>query len=153
SWMTLTEAPLALQKADSAMTKAGDVSQPFKTEKGMTIVKAMEVQEPKMLGFDAVKDKGKETYIRQHAEEKYTEIRDQLADLTYEHPDSLQFAAKTLNLPIKTSELFTKDKAGKDISQYKKVRDTAFSNDVMNLENNSDVLQLNPETMIVLRIK
>ena len=57
------------------------------------------------------------------------------------------------DLPIKTSELFTKDKAGKDISQFKKVRDTAFSNDVLNLQNNSDVIQFNPETVIVLRVK
>ena len=49
------------------------------------------------------KDKVKETYIRQHAEEKFAELRDQLADLTYEHPDSLQLASTTLNLPIQTS--------------------------------------------------
>lgn len=151
--MTLTEVPAELQKAVSAMTKAGEISEPIKTTKGITIIKVVEVQEPKMLSFDIVKDKVKEAYIREHAEEKFSDLREQLADLTYEHPDSLQYAAKTLNLPIKTSELFTKDKAGKDISQYKKVRDTAFSNDVMNLENNSDVIQLNPETVIVLRIK
>ena len=113
----------------------------------------IEIKEPKMQAFDAVKDKVKETYVHQHAEEKFAELRDQLADMTYEHPDSLQLASKTLNLPIITSELFTKEKAGKDISQYKKVRDTAFSNDVLNLQNNSDVIQLNPETVIVLRVK
>jgi len=152
SWMTLTEAPAELQKAVSGLT-AGDISQPIKTAKGMVIVKALDIQQPKMLSFDAVKDKVRDAYVRQHAEEKFTEIRDQLADLTYEHPDSLQFAAKTLNLPIKTSELFTKNKPGKDISQYKKVRDAAFSNDVMNLENNSDVIPLNPETVVVLHMK
>ena len=68
-----------------------------------------------------MKDKVKETYVHQHAEEKFAELREQLADFTYEHPDSLQFASKTLNLPIQTSELFTKEKSGNDISQYKKV--------------------------------
>lgn len=152
-WMTLTQAPAELQKAISGLSKSGETSEPFKTSKGLVIIKAVDLQEPKMLAFDAVKDKVKESYVHQHAEEKFTDLRDQLADLTYEHPDSLQLASKTLNLPIQTSELFTKDKPGKDISQYKKVRDTAFSNDVMNLQNNSDVIQLNPETVIVLRIK
>lgn len=152
-WMTLTQAPAELQKAVSGLSKIGDSSEPFKTSKGFVIIKVVDLQEPKMLTFDAVKDKVKEGYIRQHAEEKFAELRDKLADLTYEHPDSLQFASKDLNLPVQTSELFTKDKAGKDISQYKKVRDTAFSNDVMNLQNNSDVIQLNPETVIVLHIK
>ncbi|TAK78716.1 MAG: hypothetical protein EPO11_00950 [Gammaproteobacteria bacterium] len=107
----------------------------------------------KVQSFEAVKDKVKEAYVRQHAEEKLADLREQLANLTYEHPDSLAVAAKTLNLPIQTSELFTRDKAGNDISQNKKVRDIAFSNDVMNLHNNSDVIQLNPETVIVLRLK
>jgi peptidyl-prolyl cis-trans isomerase D len=91
--------------------------------------------------------------VRQHAEEKFAELRDKIADLTYEHPESLQLASKTLNLPIQTSELFTKDKSGKDISQFRKVRETAFSNDVLNLQNNSDVIQLNPENVIVVRVK
>jgi peptidyl-prolyl cis-trans isomerase D len=152
-WMTLGQVPAELQKAVASLARPGDTSEPFKTSKGLMVVKAIDIQEPKMQPFEAVKDKVKDTYVHQHAEEKFSELRDQLADLTYEHPDSLQLAAKTLNLPIQTSELFTKEKAGKDISQYKKVRDTAFSNDVMNLQNNSDVIQLNPETVIVLRMK
>lgn len=152
-WMSLSDAPLALQKPMSGLSKAGDVSQLFKTANGLMIIKAVEIKEPKMLSFESVKDKVKESYIRQHAEEKFTDVKDQLADLVYEHPDSLQIASKTLNLPIQTSELFTKDKAGKDISQHKKVRDIAFGSDVMNLQNNSDVIQVTPESVIVLRIK
>jgi peptidyl-prolyl cis-trans isomerase D len=151
--MTLNQVPAELQKTVAGMTAVNQISDPIKTSSGFVIVKVVDYKQPKIQPFESVKDKVKETYIRQHAEEKFIEMRDQLADLTYEHPDSLQVAAKTLNLPIQTSELFTKDKAGKDISQYKKVRDTAFSNDVMNLQNNSDVIQLNPETVIVLRIK
>lgn len=152
-WMTLTQVPADQQQAVSGLSNSGDVAKPFRTSSGWLIVKAVEIQEPKMLSFQAVKDKVKEAYIHQHAEEKFAELRDQLADLTYEHPESLQFAAKTMNLPLHTSELFTKDKQGKDISQYKKVRDAAFSNDVMNLQNNSDVIPLNPETMVVIRVK
>jgi peptidyl-prolyl cis-trans isomerase D len=151
--MPLSQVPAEWQKAVAQLTKAGQVSEPFKTSKNYVIIKALEIQEPKMQAFDTVKDKVQETYVHQHAEEKFAELRDQLADLTYEHPESLQAAAKTLGLPIQTSELFTKEKAGKDISQYKKVRDTAFSNDVLNVQNNSDVIQLNPETVIVLRVK
>jgi len=114
---------------------------------------AEEIKDPQIQAFDVVKDKVKDTFTRQKAEEKFADLRDQLADLTYEHPESLQSAAKTLNLPIKTSEMFTREKSGADISQYKKVRDIAFSNDVLSLQNNSDVIQLNPETVIVLRVK
>ncbi len=153
NWITLNQLPTELQKSVAELVKAGQVSEPIKTSTGMVIVKAVDVKEPQIQSFEAVKDKVRETYIRQHAEEKAAELRDKLADITYEHPDSLESAAKTLNLPIKSTELFTRDKAGKDILQNKKVRDVAFSNDVLNLQNNSDVIQLDPNTIIVLRVK
>ena len=53
--MTLTQAPAELQKAVSGLTKTGDSSEPFKTGKGLVIIKVVELQQPKMLGFDAVK--------------------------------------------------------------------------------------------------
>lgn len=152
-WMSLNQVPEELQKAVSSLNKQGQLSEPFRTSKGVAIVKIVGIQEPKMQSFDVVKDKVKEAYVHQHAEEKLADLRDKLADMTYEHPDSLGYAAKNLGLTIQTSELFTKDKGGKDISQYKKVRETAFSNDVLNLQNNSDVVQINPETMVVLRVK
>ncbi len=152
-WLTLNQVPPEAQKAVAQLTKPGQVSAPFKTAHGFMIVKAIAIQAPQIQSFESVKDKVKEAYVRQHAEEKLASLRDQLADLTYEHPDSLQLAAKELNLPIKTSELFSKDKPGKDISQNKKVRDAAFSNDVLNLQNNSDVIQVSPDTLIVLRVK
>ncbi|HVE43808.1 MAG TPA: SurA N-terminal domain-containing protein [Gammaproteobacteria bacterium] len=151
--VTLNEAPTELQKAVAGLTQVGQLSEPFRTSKGWMLVKIIEVQPPKTQSFEAVKDKVKETYVRQRAEERFAELRDQLANLTYEHPESLASAAKELGLTVKTSELFARDKAGKDISQYKKVRETAFSNDVLTLQNNSDVIQLNPETMVVLRVK
>lgn len=152
-WMTLGQIPPDLQKAVASLNKAGQVAEPFRTSKGVGVAMVVSIQEPKMQTFEMVKDKVRDTYIHQHAEEKLAELRDRLADLTYEHPESLQAASKELNLPVNTSELFTQDKPGKDISQYKKVRDVAFSNDVLTLQNNSDVIQLNPETMIVLRVK
>ncbi len=103
--------------------------------------------------YEAVKNKLKETFIHQKAEEEFADKKDKLANLTYEHPDSLQTAAQELNLPIRTTASFTRDKAGKDITASPKVREAAFGNDVLNLRNNSDVISIDPQSVIVLRIK
>jgi peptidyl-prolyl cis-trans isomerase D len=87
------------------------------------------------------------------SEEKLAMAREKLAKLTYEHPDTLAVAAKELGLPIKTSELFTKNEGGKDISTNNKVREIAFSDDVLISQNNSDVIQYTPDSVIVLRVK
>lgn len=151
--LVLNQVPAELQKAAASLTTRGQVSEPVRTSEGLVIVKAEDIREPKIESFDQVKEKVKEAYVRQHAEEKFAEMRDQLADLTYANPTSLQTAANDMGLTIKTSELFTKEKPGKDISQYKKIRDAAFGNEVLNLQNNSDVIQINPETVAVIRVK
>ena len=152
-WVSLNQVPSELQKAAADLVKAGQVSGLIKTQKGIVIIKVIDVKEPAMQAYETVKGKVRDAYVHQHAEEKFAELREQLADITYEHPESLQTAATTLSLPILTSELFVKDKSGKDIAQYKKVRDIAFSHDILSLQNNSDVIQLNPDIVIVLRVK
>lgn len=152
-WLTLNQVPEALQHAVANLTKVGQFSAPIRTSKGFVILSVSDIQEPKIQPFDVVKDRIYDSYVRQQAEEKFASMRDQLANLTYEHPDSLQTAAIELHLPVLKSEFFSKDKeGGHDISQFKKAREIAFSDDVLNLQNNSDIIQLNSETIAVLRI-
>jgi peptidyl-prolyl cis-trans isomerase D len=152
-WLTLNKIPPELQKAVADLTTQGQVSGLIKGKNGFVILKVVGLEQPKIQSYEVVKNKVKEAYIRQRAEEKFSELRDQLADMTYEHPESLQYASNKLNLPVLTSDLFERDNAGKGIAQYKKVRDVAFSHDVLALQNNSDVVQLTPESVIVLRTK
>jgi len=144
--VTLAELSKTINPTEAALKN-------FYSENINSYVQAEKGAEPKVQSYESVQEKVRDGYIRQHAEEKLAEIREKLADMTYEHPESLQFAASNLSLPIKTSEFFTKDKGAQDISQNKKVREIAFSNDVLTMQNNSDVIQLNPETLIVLRVK
>lgn len=153
TWMPLNKVMPEIQHEVAKLTQAGQIAGPVKTSKGFLIAKVLATKGPATQGFDAVKDKVRAAYVHQHAEEKFADLRDQLSDLTYEHPDSLELASKTLMLPIQTTALFSRDIGAQDISQYKKIRDVAFSNDVLHLQNNSDVLQLNPETVVVVRVK
>jgi peptidyl-prolyl cis-trans isomerase D len=73
--------------------------------------------------------------------------------LTYEHPDSLKSAAKELGLTIQSTALFTQEKGSDAITAGARIRQIAFSNDVLTLQNNSEVIQVNPELAIVLRVK
>lgn len=151
--VTLSELPDELQKSVSELTQPNQFSKPIKTNIGYVIIKALAIQKPMLQSFEMVKNKVRENYVRQHAEEKFGEWRDKLADLAYEHPDSLDAASKSLDLPIKTSDFFIKGQPGKDIAQYQKVRNAAFSSDVLTMQNNSDVLQVSPETLFVIHLK
>ena len=152
-WVNIDKVPNELQKAVLALTKPKQISEPVRTKAGFVILKLNGYKEPQLQNFDKVKDKVKDSLARQQAQEKFADMKEKIANSTYEHPESLQPAAKALGLQIKSSELFTKDKGGKDISSNTKIREAAFSNDVLNLQNNSDVIQLNPDSIIVLRAK
>lgn len=151
--LALNQVPQALQKTVSALTKPAQMSPVVKIEKGFVILKANQIQAPQAERFELVKDKVKSALVRQQAEEKFASMRDKLANSTYEHPESLQAAAQSLGLQIKSSAMFTKAKGDKDISSYPQVREVAFSNDVLNVKNNSDLIQLGPDKAIVLRVK
>lgn len=125
-----------------------------------------------------MQDKLRQTFIRQKAEEAFANLSEKAANVAYEHPDSLQAVAKELGLSIQTTGLFTKDEAEKavaekntagkssveknsagkktvekDMATNVKIREAAFGNDVLNLQNNSDLIQLDPETAVILRVK
>lgn len=151
-WVSLSQVPNDWQTTLLNLKKPGQVSAPIKTNEGEIILKVLAFQEAKVQPFDKVKAKVKETYVRQKAEEKFAEAKEKLSNITYEHPDNLTDAAKALNLSIKKSSVFTKEKGGSDISNNPKVREVAFSNEVITQKNNSDVIQISPDSVVVLRV-
>ncbi|MDQ8039891.1 MAG: SurA N-terminal domain-containing protein [Rickettsiella sp.] len=82
----------------------------------------------------------------------FVDKRDRLANLTFTHPDSLESAAKALNLSIQSTPLFGR-KGGKDsLTKNAKVIAAAFSRDILQ-GNNSPVIDLTNDISIVMRIR
>lgn len=151
-WVSLNEVPSELQKT-ILLLKNREVSQPIQTATGFTVIKLIGMQESHPLTYDQVKERVKEQYIRQQATEQFAEQRERLAEQTYEHPNSLIPASQALGLSIKTSEFFSKEVPGQDVFQSPKIRAVAFNHDVITLQNNSDVIPVDNESVVVLRLK
>ena len=78
---------------------------------------------------------------------------DKLADLTYEHPENLQYAADKLGLTIQTTDFFdrqTKPKTG--LLSETAVLNAAFEDDVYKKGYNSDPISLADGSTVVLRV-
>lgn len=82
----------------------------------------------------------------------FIENRDKLANLSYIHPDSLIIPAKKLGLSIQSTHFFDKAGGKEGLSKNPKIIAAAFSQDVLQ-GNNSAVININPNTAIVLRVK
>jgi len=76
---------------------------------------------------------------------------ERLAALAYENPDSLDYVVEELGLKINTSSLFSRQ-MGKGVAAEEKVRNVAFSALVLEQGSNSDIIEISPDHVIVLRI-
>lgn len=141
----------AFENATFALKK-GEVSEPVRSSFGFHIIQLEDIKGGETKPFDEVKASIKKEIQNEKAEQQYYDMADQLANLTYEHPESLQVAAEQLKLPIKTSEYFSRN-GGAGIASNPKVTAAAFSDDVLARGNNSEGIELERNHMVVLRIK
>ncbi len=102
---------------------------------------------------ELLKQLPKEDRSNGKAEQLYAEQYEQLANISYEYPDALTKVSEQLNLPVKTSALFTKQRGVDVITDAAEVRTAAFSGEVLESHYNSEVISLSPTQAIVLRVK
>lgn len=132
--------------------KVGDVVGPIRTQYGYHIIKLDGIRSPSTKPFDQVRGQLLAEYQKKQADDQYFALGDQLANLAYEHPDSLQTVSKQLNLPIETVDNVTRD-AGSGIAANPAVRQKAFNDEVLTQGNNSDPIQIGPNHVVVIRVQ
>jgi peptidyl-prolyl cis-trans isomerase D len=139
----------AFEEAASAL-KAGEVSKPVKSSFGYHLIKVTELVPAEVKSFDTVKAELTKSYQKAQAENSFYEAGEKLTAMSYENPDSLQTVSEALSLSVKKSSLFAKDK-GEGIATEQKVRDMAFSEEVLQ-GNNSTPIELGSDRLVVLRL-
>lgn len=127
----------------------GDLSEIVRSKRGFHIIKLVEVQEGKTTSFDEVKEAVESDFRKEQAETKYFEVADELQNLVFENPDSLEIAADALGLEIKQSDSFTRAE-GEELTRRANVLKAAFSKTVLEGAN-SEPLELSDTRLIVLR--
>lgn len=134
-----------------ALEDDGQLSEVVQSPFGFHIIKLQAVRGGEVKPFDEVKEKILADIQLEQASQQFYDMAEQLANLTYEHPDSLQLASEELQLPIKSSDYFTRQ-GGEGIAANPKVTAAAFSDDVLIRGNNSESVELGRNHLLVLRI-
>lgn len=134
------------------MKKIGEITGPVRTQYGYHIIKLDGIRAGETKPFSEVRAQLAANYAKKKAEDEYYALGDQLANLAYEHPDSLDTVSKQLNLPIQTVADVTHD-SGTGIAANPAVRKAAFSTGVLDQGLNSEPVQLGPNHVVVIRVK
>ena len=128
----------------------GEVSEPVESEFGVHIIRVDEIQAEKAKPFEEVRDELAEQAIRNQAEIEMFEIAEEMRNVAFEQPDSLEAASDLSGLEIKVSDWFSRTQ-GTGISSHSSVRDAAFSVTVLEDGFNSDLIALDNGRQVLLR--
>ena len=129
----------------------GEVSQSVRTEFGWHLIKLLGVQSPEVPTLESLKPELERELKTQQVEQRFVEVSKQLEDSAFESSDLAQ-PAQELGLTVQTSEPFGRD-GGNGIAANRQVVQTAFSDEVLADGANSSVMELDPDTAVVVRVK
>lgn len=134
--------------------KVGEISRPVRSAYGFHLIRLSEIQPAQAKPFEEARTDLLYRYKQQQAEPLFFEQTEQLANLTFEHPDGLQVAAETLGLPIKMTEAFDREgRKGDRITGHQEILDAAFSPEVLKDGANSELIDIDGDRVVVLRVK
>jgi peptidyl-prolyl cis-trans isomerase D len=132
--------------------KLHELSQPVRTRFGYHLIEVTQIRPQELKPFDEVKAQIRKDLQVQQAEQRFYEEVDTLNNLSYEIPDSLVPVAEKLGLEVKKSSYFTKA-GGEGLFSNDRVVNAAFSEDVLNLNRNSDLIELSDTHVMVLHLR
>ena len=141
-------------EADEAVFSmaAGEFSEPVQSSIGFHILSVDEIQGGTEAALEDIREEVEQDLREEKAAQQLYELTDRLSVLTYENPDTLDIAAEELELQVQKSDFISREDPGVGIVSEPGVVATAFSEEVLLQENNSELIELDNERYMVLRV-
>jgi peptidyl-prolyl cis-trans isomerase D len=151
-WIGHGEMVPEFEREAFALEKDNAFTAPFQTSYGWHIVKRLAYQPEKVPSLAEIKTKLSDQYRSQMAEAQLLNQADELNRLLYEFPETLNVAAEQLALKVNRSAWFSAQGSEDPILDQAVVLASAFSEEVLELGNNSELLQLDNGDYLGLRV-
>jgi len=135
-------------EAALATLAPGEVSEPVQTDSGWHLIKLLDVRELDRPSFESLRAEIEEQLQREAAEPLFVERAEELADLTF-NSDGLSDAADALDLIVQQSDTFSRS-GGEGLFANQSVIKAAFGNDVLTRDMNSELIEIEPEHVVVI---
>ena len=127
------------------------LSAPVLTEFGYHLIKLLGIEPAKTPEFSEVRERLEKSYREAEAEEVFVTRSARLSELAYESPDLFELAEE-LALEIKQTGKVNRTTT-EGIAASARVMDAAFTSDVLLDRVNSDLIEINPNHHVVVRVE
>jgi peptidyl-prolyl cis-trans isomerase D len=128
-----------------------ELSEPVKTAFGWHLIQVSSISGGEVQSYDSVRSALADEIKSGLAEVQIYELLERLANVAYEQPDSLLPAADQLDLNVLTSDWFDRS-TGTGIAADVRVRQLAFSDEILEQGLNSEAVELGNERVVFLRL-
>lgn len=149
-WLEKGVTNAAFDSALFALQK-GQISKPILSPDGYHIIWLRDVRSGESKPFAEVRDQLVKEASTADRDRKYNDVAGKMSDNTYQNPSSLEPAASALDLPIKSTALFSR-KGGEGLAADPKLIAAAFSDDVLVQGNNSGLIDLGNDHSVVIHV-
>jgi peptidyl-prolyl cis-trans isomerase D len=129
----------------------GETSNVVESQFGMHLIKLNQIKREPLKSLAEMHNELEQTLKKEAASSMFYDLSENMATTAFENPDSLDAVVDIMNLELQVSDLFTRD-SGTGIAVNELVRKAAFSANVLQQGNNSDIIELSPDHIVVLRI-
>ncbi len=132
--------------------QADEIRGPIKTSFGFHIIKLTELTPEGIKPLEDVRSEVEKAEKKRLAETQFFDRSETMRTLVFENPDSLEQAATELGLTLKTTDWFEQH-TGKGIMDTPKLRNVAFSDEVLQDNLNSEAIEIGEDRLTAVRKK
>ena len=140
------------EAAAFALANVGDMTELVKSAFGYHIIKLDALKAAQAKPFTEVATEIKGEIADQQAVEKFYSLMNELETVAFEYPDSLDDAAKAISQPIQTTD-FISQATAPELLRNPSVLQAILSAEVKDEGLNSEVIEVAPEHVIVVRVE
>ncbi|QPL51233.1 SurA N-terminal domain-containing protein [Alteromonas sp. B31-7] len=141
----------AFDEAAFAIENVGEVSDVVESEFGFHIIKLTDIKPSTTTAFEDVKSDIRESLLLDKATEAYFEDQNLMAEIAFEVPDTLEDVANAVDATVQETALFSRNMAPTALD-YPAVLEAAFSSELIEEGVNSDIIEIDDETVVVVRV-